>query len=90
VHEDTRGEIGFGQKKTVVGQNMTHKNKNGQTGVKRQQLIKICGLSPGSRTVQEMRQNTSNKTNVFEIECCGSFGQLPTERTRQKKKFLDF
>ncbi len=44
--------------------------------------------SPGSKTVQEklatIQQNMSEKTNVFKIECCGSYGQLPTERTKQK------
>jgi hypothetical protein len=35
--------------------------------VKRQQLIKICGLSPGSRTERGVQQNTSNTKNVFEL-----------------------
>jgi hypothetical protein len=26
----------------------------------------------------------SNEINVFKIECCGSYDQLPTERTKQK------
>jgi hypothetical protein len=26
----------------------------------------------------------NDKTNVFKIECCGSSGQLPTERMKQK------
>jgi hypothetical protein len=33
-------------------------------------------------------RNMNDKTNVFEIECCGSSGQLPTERMKQK--VLDF
>jgi hypothetical protein len=59
--------------------------------IKWQPLIKICGLSPGSRTEQGMQQNTSNTKNVFEIECCGSFGHLSTERAKRKKKniFVD-
>jgi hypothetical protein len=32
----------------------------------------------------KMRQNTSSKTNLFKIECCGSSGQLPTERMRRR------
>jgi hypothetical protein len=44
--------------------------------------------SPGSKTVQEklatIQQNTNEKTNVFKIECCGSSGQLPTKRMKQK------
>jgi hypothetical protein len=44
--------------------------------------------SPGSKTVQEklatIRQNTNEKTNVFKIECCGSSGQRPTKRMKQK------
>jgi hypothetical protein len=30
----------------------------------------------------------NDKTDVFKIECCGSSGQLPTERMKQK--VLDF
>jgi hypothetical protein len=44
--------------------------------------------SPGSKTVQEklatIQQNASEKTNVFKTECCGSSGQLPTKRMKQK------
>ncbi len=44
--------------------------------------------SPGSKTVQEklatIQQNTNEKTNVFKILCCGSSGQLPTKRMKQK------
>jgi hypothetical protein len=44
--------------------------------------------SPGSKTVQDklatIQQNTSEKTNVFKIECCGSSGQLSTKRMTQK------
>jgi hypothetical protein len=28
------------------------------------------------------------KVNVFKIECCGSYGQLPTEK-EQRKRFVD-
>jgi hypothetical protein len=49
----------------------------------------LAGLdgSPGSKTVQEKLAtipNTSEKTNVFKIECCGSSGPLPTKRMKQK------
>jgi hypothetical protein len=49
----------------------------------------LAGLdgSPGSKTVQEKLatiQNTSEKTNVFKIECCGSSCPLPTKRMKQK------
>ncbi len=37
---------------------------------------------------QQYKKNMSKKTNVSKIECCGSYGQLPTERTKQK--FVDF
>jgi hypothetical protein len=33
-------------------------------------------------------ENTSNEY-VFKIECCGSYGQLPTERTNLER-FVDF
>ncbi len=43
---------------------------------------------PGSKTVQEklatIWQNTNEETKVFKIECCGSSGQLPTKRMKQK------
>jgi hypothetical protein len=77
-------EIGFGWKKKVCRSKYDTQKQKWTNRVKRQQLIKICGLSPGSRTVREMRRNTTNKTNVFEIECCGSFGRLPTERMKRK------
>jgi hypothetical protein len=31
-----------------------------------------------------IQQNISEKTNVFKTECCGSSGQFPTERMKQK------
>jgi hypothetical protein len=44
--------------------------------------------SPGLKTVQEklatIWQNTNEKTNVFKIESCGSSGQLPTKKMKQK------
>jgi hypothetical protein len=44
--------------------------------------------SPGLKTVQEklatIKQNTSEKTNMFKIECCGSSGQFPAKRIKQK------
>ncbi len=61
----------------------THKIK-WTNRVKGKSWYQICGLSPGSRTVQENWQNTNEKTNVFKIECCGSPGQLPTKRMKQK------
>jgi hypothetical protein len=39
---------------------------------------------------KENRQQYRNiwAMNMFKIECCGSYGQLPTER--KKQKFVDF
>jgi hypothetical protein len=51
-------------------------------------LYLVPEFCPVSKTVQEklakIEQNMSEKTNVFKIECCGSSGQLPTERMKQK------
>jgi hypothetical protein len=33
---------------------------------------------------QQYTKDMSNKTNVFKIECCGSYGQLPTEKNKTK------
>ncbi len=43
-------------------------------------------LRKGNR--QQYTKNMSKKRNVFKIECCGSYHQLPAERTKQK--FVDF
>jgi hypothetical protein len=54
-------------------------------------------VGPGSRTgagaetVQSRQKSVQKyaqqKMNVFKIECCGSYGQLPTEKM---KKSVDF
>ncbi len=86
MRRDTKSEVGFGWKKKVCRSKYDTQKIKQANRVKQQQSIrkKICGLSPGSRTVRGKCKNMINKTNVFWIECCGSFGQLPTERIRQQ------
>jgi hypothetical protein len=38
---------------------------------------------------QQYTKDMSNKTERLKIECCGSYGQLPTEK-ETKQKFADF
>jgi hypothetical protein len=52
VHKKTKGEIGVETERKFVGQNITHKLKNGQTGLTATVDIKICGLNPGSKNWQ--------------------------------------
>ncbi len=47
-------------------------------------------VSPGSNTAQKKTKKKRATSNMFNIECCGSYCQLPTERTNFKKKFVDF
>ncbi len=72
------------RKKKSVGQNMTRTKQNRLTGLKATIDIKSVGSAQGREPCKKNCQNTNNKTNVFKIECCGSSGQLPTERMEQK------
>jgi hypothetical protein len=66
----------------------THKIKKANR-VKTENLIQkyVLGwMSAQGRTAQKrLTKNTSNKINVFKIECCGSYGRLPTGKERKKK-----
>jgi hypothetical protein len=74
-----RSRQGLNRKEICRSKYDTHKRK-WTNRVKGKNLIlnlwaELDG-SPGSKTVQEklatIQQNTSEKTNVFKIECCGS------------------
>jgi hypothetical protein len=58
--------------------------------VKNKDLIqKMCAgleVSQGSKNcAKRANKNTSNKVNVFKIECCGSYRQLPTVKRNETK-----
>jgi hypothetical protein len=36
----------------------------------------------------KIRATKATKGNVFKIECCGSYGRLPTEKN-ERKRFVD-
>ncbi len=43
-------------------------------------------VSPRSKNcAKRANKSTGNEVNVFKIECCGSFGQLPTEKEMKQK-----
>jgi hypothetical protein len=53
--------------------------------VKNEDLIrKMCAgleVSPGLKNcAKSANKNTSNEVNMFKIECCGSYSQLPIEK----------
>ncbi len=42
-------------------------------------------VSPGLNCAKKKRTRIqATKVNVFKIECCGSYGQLPTEKNEVK------
>jgi hypothetical protein len=42
-------------------------------------------MSAQGRTAQKkLTRIGATKVNVFKIECCGSYGQLPTEKNKEK------
>jgi hypothetical protein len=91
VHKNTKARQGLKRKEICRLKYDTHKIK-WTNRVKGKNLIlnlwaELDG-SLGSKTVQEkvatIGQNRSEKTNVFKIECCGSFSQLPTKRMEIK------
>jgi hypothetical protein len=46
-------------------------------------------MSAQGRTAQKKRTRIrATKVNVFKIECCGSYGQLPSKK-KQRKGFVD-
>jgi hypothetical protein len=47
--------------------------------VRWQTRVENCARKIGNNTAKYERE-----TNVFKIECCGSFSQLPTKRMKQK------
>jgi hypothetical protein len=75
---------------------MTRAKQKEQIRLKKNDLIQkmsaglgvSLGMKPGAAAelCKECRQHTQKyaqqKTNVFKIECCGSYAQLPTEQTK--------
>jgi hypothetical protein len=66
----------------------THKIKKANR-VKTENLIQKCVLgwmSAQGQTVQKRRTKIrATKINMFKVECCGSYGRLPTGKERKKK-----
>jgi hypothetical protein len=46
-------------------------------------------MSAQGRTAQKKRTRIrATKVNVFKIECCGSYSQLPTEKNEEKDLWI--
>jgi hypothetical protein len=79
----------------------THKKKE-RTGLKFKNLILKCAVgrvsAQGQKTgaaakrrkegKQQCTKICATETNVFKIECCGSYGQLPTEKETKFYRLL--
>jgi hypothetical protein len=69
----------------------THKIRKANR-VKTENLIQkyVLGwMSAQGRTAQKKRTKIrATKINVFKIECCGSYGRLPTEKEQKKDLWI--
>jgi hypothetical protein len=92
MHKNKRVELGFKQRKNVCKFKYDTNKIIWTNRVKGKNCMLGWMAAQGRKLRKENRQqytkNMSKKRNVFKIECCGSYHQLPTERTKQK--FVDF
>jgi hypothetical protein len=78
----------FGSKMFCRSKYDTHKIKK-MNRVKKSYTQMCAGrmsAQGGRKPVHKSRQQYTNiwAMNMIKIECCGNYGQLPTERTKQK------